>query len=184
MAYRRLEILEPEHRACELLDRLYEDQSFRDFGGQFLDNVDTGIRALRFEESIRECTEWEQDLIAAGSDIDEIGYHIYGCWGDQYCQRHPNDDTKLILHRLLASHKAPNATFALPFSEESDGTQQLLHFLPIVAAPKDTSKVVVIDELDRSLHPLLCWEFIRFFSDSCPQEPESNLLSQLTNRIY
>ena len=26
----------------------------------------------------------------------------------------------------------------------------------------------MIDELDRSLHPLICWEFIRFFSESCP----------------
>ena len=28
--------------------------------------------------------------------------------------------------------------------------------------------MVVLDELDRSLHPLICWEFIRFFSESCP----------------
>ena len=26
----------------------------------------------------------------------------------------------------------------------------------------------MIDELDRSLHPLICWEFIRFFSETRP----------------
>ena len=35
-------------------------------------------------------------------------------------------------------------------------------------SPADQNKVVVIDELDRSLHPLLCWEFIRFFSETRP----------------
>lgn len=181
-----LEILEPEHRACELLDRLHEDELFRDFSSKFLDNVDTGIQALRFEETTRECSEWERDLLDSGADVDEIAYHHYGCWGDQYCCRHPDDDTKLIVRRLLAAHKAPDASYPLPFSEESHGTQQLLHFLPVIAAPKDESKVVVIDELDRSLHPLLCWELIRFFSDSCPEARkqlvvtthESHLLNQ------
>ena len=53
-----------------------------------------------------------------------------------------------------------------PFPE-SDGTQQLLHLMPVLSAA-DQNKVVVIDELDRSLHPLICWEFIRFFSETRP----------------
>ena len=37
-----------------------------------------------------------------------------------------------------------------------------------VLSPAEQNKVVVIDELDRSLHPLICWEFIRFFSETRP----------------
>ena len=37
-----------------------------------------------------------------------------------------------------------------------------------VLSPSQQNKVVVIDELDRSLHPLICWEFIRFFSETRP----------------
>jgi AAA15 family ATPase/GTPase len=61
-----------------------------------------------------------------------------------------------------------NIQFALPFSEESDGTQQLLHYLPYLLPKQGRSRVVVIDELDRSLHPKLCWELVDFFSKSCP----------------
>jgi len=41
----------------------------------------------------------------------------------------------------------------------------LLHLLPVLA---DQTRVFVVDELDRSLHPLMCREFIRLFSESCP----------------
>jgi AAA15 family ATPase/GTPase len=56
----------------------------------------------------------------------------------------------------------------LPFSEESDGTQQLLHYLPYLHSQQGRSLVVVIDVLDGGLHPMLCWELVDFFRKSCP----------------
>ena len=38
--------------------------------------------------------------------------------------------------------------------------------MPLLAAGNLSTKVFVIDELDRSLHPLICWEFIRLFSET------------------
>jgi hypothetical protein len=80
----------------------------------------------------------------------------------------PGDPSRVIIRRLLAEHLTPDSKYLLPFCEESQGTQQLLHFMPILFTSKGENKIVVIDELDRSLHPLICWEFIRFFSDHCP----------------
>jgi hypothetical protein len=40
--------------------------------------------------------------------------------------------------------------------------------MPVLSPTAHSSRVVVIDELDRSLHPLLCSEFIKFYSESCP----------------
>ncbi len=56
----------------------------------------------------------------------------------------------------------------MPFGDESDGTKQLLHFLPTLFSDSAQPKTLVIDEVDRSLHPLACWELIRLFSESCP----------------
>ena len=58
--------------------------------------------------------------------------------------------------------------FSLPFGEESDGTQRLLHLLPALYHLKTACKVFVIDELDRSLHPLLTHSILDFFVTSCP----------------
>ena len=77
---------------------------------------------------------------------------------------------RVISRRLIAEHPLPSGSASLSFSEESDGTRQLLHLMPVLDSPPDEGRGVVIDELDRSLHPLICWEFLRFFSETTPGE--------------
>lgn len=45
------------------------------------------------------------------------------------------------------------------YKEESDGTRRLLELLEILTSPKD-GITYIVDELDRSLHPLLTEQFI------------------------
>lgn len=181
-----LVVLEGAHRSRDILDRLNGEESFRRFTAEFLQRVDTGVGELKFEETERECSEWERDFFARNPDADQWMVELLGYTGDTHVRRKPQDPTRVIVRKLLAEHLAAGRKFSLPFCEESDGTQQLLHFMPILFAASSESKVFVIDELDRSLHPLLCWEFIRFFSDTCPQTRkqlivtthESHLLNQ------
>jgi len=161
-----LEIVEPDHRSCDLLERLDVDPAFRNFTTRFLDRIDTGIHNLKFEQLEPAWNESTQEYFA-NADFD-YGYEFFGCQGDTYVCREPNEDEKFIARRLIAEHPTQRARYALPFSEESDGTRQILHYLPVLSTRRDETKVIVIDELDRSLHPLLCWEFIRFFSETCP----------------
>jgi hypothetical protein len=179
-----LQIIEANHRSCDLLERLDRDEGFRQFSEQFLDRIDTGIRGLRFEQSEREVSDIEREVF---SRMEERGgYGFFGCEGDTYICRQPEESERFVSRRLVSEHPTAQAKYVLPFGEESDGTQQILHYLPVLATQKDQTKVIVIDELDRSLHPLLCWEFIRFFSESCPgarkqlivTTHESHLLNQ------
>ncbi len=179
-----LEIIESDHRSCDLLERLDREVRFREFTTEFLDRIGTGIFGLRFEQSEHEASEWEREYFSHLEDHG--GYGFYGCQGDTYVCRHPNETQKYVKRRLFAEHPTTKAKYTLPFCEESDGTQQILHYLPVLSTNRDQNKVIVIDELDRSLHPLLCWEFIRFFSESCPgarkqlivTTHESHLLNQ------
>lgn len=50
------------------------------------------------------------------------------------------------------------------FGEESDGTRRLFDLLDILINTKEET-VYIIDELDRSLHPKLTYEFVRLFID-------------------
>lgn len=54
-------------------------------------------------------------------------------------------------------------TFKL--SEESDGTRRILELIEILFSEND-NKVYVIDEIDRSLHPLLTYQFIKSYLNS------------------
>jgi uncharacterized protein len=163
-----LVIIQPAHRSSEMLEKLSTDDRFRRFSAAFLEDIDTGIADLKFEESERELTDGEFLRLSYGGYPDNLGAGELGDASDTLVQVKPDDASRDVVRKLLADHAAPGGTTSLPFCEESDGTQQLLHFLPILFAAHDENKVVVIDELDRSLHPLLCWEFVRFFSNSCP----------------
>jgi AAA15 family ATPase/GTPase len=48
----------------------------------------------------------------------------------------------------------------LDLTEESDGTRRLLNLIP-------RSTTLFIDEVDRSLHPMLVWKFLEFFLRWC-----------------
>jgi len=58
--------------------------------------------------------------------------------------------------------------FHLHVSQESDGTRRLLDMLPILKRGLDQPSVVVMDEFDRSLHPLLAWDFMQSFLEGQP----------------
>jgi len=181
-----LEIIDHPHYACDLLERLDKESEFRDFTVKFLDRIDTGIKSLRFEQLDFEVPDSLKDHFSSLSDAENLGYRMFGCEGDTYVCQSPGQPNKHVARRLVAEHPTGEMKWSLPFCEESDGTQQLLHFLPILATRQNANKVIVIDELDRSLHPLLCWEFIKFFGDSCPgtrkqlivTTHESHLLNQ------
>lgn len=55
--------------------------------------------------------------------------------------------------------------YPLELIEESDGTQQLFHFAPSLFYTFKEGKVLLIDEIDRSLHPLLVEYIIKKFYD-------------------
>ena len=55
----------------------------------------------------------------------------------------------------------------LPLTEESDGTQRLLNLIPALHHLRTSSGVFFIDEIDRSMHPILVWKFLEFFLKSC-----------------
>ena len=172
-----LVILSTDSRSRDILDRLQSDDLFRQFSQRFLSSVGTGVSDLFVIEGERAASDWEQRYLLDITKIGnaDAGMVRYDSSEDSDSRIDPKDPTKLITRRIVATHRSrqPNKTFPLPFSEESDGTKQLLHLMPVICPPREQiqhNKVVVIDELDRSLHPLICWEFIRFFGESCPGE--------------
>jgi uncharacterized protein len=159
-------ILGAQYRASNILRRLHSDLAFRTFSSYFLQNVGTGIGDLDMEEITRDMNDFEKKFMPQWR---KVGAPLGAILGkpDVDVEVKDDDPDHVIERRLLAEHELGEEHYRLPFSEESDGTQQLLHLMPILF-PSNENKVVVIDELDRSLHPILCWEIIRFFSETCP----------------
>lgn len=67
--------------------------------------------------------------------------------------------------RLRLTHRTAGGSVPLDFAAESEGTRTWFRLIgPVLAALKDGS-LLLIDELDASLHPTLSGELIRLFQD-------------------
>ncbi|MBK8702273.1 MAG: ATP-binding protein [Saprospiraceae bacterium] len=92
---------------------------------------------------------------------------------------------KVYDKRLYLLHEEDNGANQFSAAEESDGTRRLLEYIPALYGAIYFSKVYLVDEIERSLHPLLIKELTRKFSQDTTTRGqliftthESNLLDQ------
>lgn len=74
-----------------------------------------------------------------------------------------NTDVYNIKTHHKISHNGTENLYTLELIEESIGTQQLFHLAPILFYVFKEGKTLFIDEIDRSLHPILVEHIIRKF---------------------
>jgi uncharacterized protein len=72
---------------------------------------------------------------------------------------------KVDSYDLSISHKSGGKTFAFPWESESDGTRRLFGLSAPVFDALDKGKVLFVDEIDRSLHPLLTRKLVQLFQN-------------------
>lgn len=95
------------------------------------------------------------------------------------------EDESYLVKRLRLQHIGGGKEEVFDLQEESDGTIRLLEFVPAFRSILEEDKVYFIDEIERSIHPLLIKELIRKFSSDSKTKGqlfftthESNLLDQ------
>jgi AAA15 family ATPase/GTPase len=71
--------------------------------------------------------------------------------------------------KIRVLHRAGSQTIPFALDDESEGTQAFFALLGPVTRALATGGIICVDELDASLHPVLCMQLIRLFSD-----PSSN----------
>ena len=84
-----------------------------------------------------------------------------------------NDNNELLIKRLILYHQGKEGLVDFHLSNESDGTNRLLDYIPAFQEVISKNKVFVIDEVERSIHPLLIKELLSKLSS------DKNTLGQL-----
>ncbi len=88
-------------------------------------------------------------------------------------------DGELIAKRLVSFHPKSDGTEArFEIYQESDGTQRIIELLPafLDLSTQVSQRVYIIDEIDRSLHPLLIRQLLEMYLNSCSEETRTQLL--------
>jgi len=96
-----------------------------------------------------------------------------------------NQNGQVVAKRLLFMHDFEGTDVVFTAAQESDGTRRMLQYLPAFYAMIHHPCVFLVDEIERSIHPLLIKELIQKFSHDDQTNGqlifsthESNLLDQ------
>jgi len=187
---RALQVITPYSHTVALAHKLEIDKNFKKFADDFMKSFNLGIISLNSEKKklkdfIGEDNEEEIERII--KEIEKSPNRMIGLRskrGEEIVIIKDGND--IWVKKLLIKHKGKNdKLFLFELEEESDGTVRLLDFIPAFKEITSERKVFVIDEIERSIHPLLIKELIRKFSLDASTKGqiiftthESNLLDQ------
>lgn len=159
--FQRCHSIGPATPARSIFDLLRSDERFRSFAGRMLEEAGTGVISVEVEKRGSQ-PELHAALLADNSPA-ALGHQL----GSGLVDFFPPDQKDLEI--IVTTHADPHGR-KVPFSilEESDGTQRLLQLAPALyeldSGPKNS--LVAIDELERSLHPLLTRAFLQRFLEA------------------
>lgn len=88
-------------------------------------------------------------------------------------------NSELVAMKLVTYHSKQNGEeIKFELNQESDGSQRVLDLLPgfLEQSSQRSKKVYIIDELDRSLHTLLCRQLVEMYLDNSSSHTRAQLL--------
>lgn len=77
---------------------------------------------------------------------------------------------------ILVKHRSASAEAWLPLEEESQGTLGLLHLAPHLLRALREGQLLIVDELEASLHPLLAFALVQHFNDPAKNPRNAQLI--------
>jgi AAA15 family ATPase/GTPase len=185
---RKLVLISPQTQYSNLPIRTSRDNEFSEYLADLLRVADTGISEIHAEEKKLDIDKHFPDLPDDEKQdlLDQIG-HIAKTEnqvlrllhnGEFYTVSIDRETKTPILHTLSTVHFS-NSSGNVEFktSEESDGSIRLMHIALGLLDLTLSDAVYIIDEIDRSLHPLLClWIIDKFIEKVRAEEVKGQLI--------
>lgn len=167
----KLQIVVPNYSPFTMPHVLDNDLDFQKLVNSVVPEIGTGISELKVLTKQLEEDKVEQDprmynaikeaknnpgvpQFVLGNNIGEFFNVVY-------------EDGRLVLKTLMAIHRnADGGKVEMPLAMESDGTRRIIEYMPILYTLNQEDTVYVVDEIERSIHPILIKGIIRKLSDS------------------
>ena len=145
---------------------------------EMLFQLDTGISRLDFEEVSFDSIPFTENFKNELYEKIEEGKHTGWFLGNErfvFTRKGGN----IVANKLVAFHPRPDGTDAkFELYQESEGSRRAIDLLPtfLGGLPACLNTINVIDELDRSMHPLLTRKLIETYLDGCDAQSRGQLL--------
>jgi len=167
-----LQIIPPDSEYSPLVNRAYREKDFVRYLSLFMNEIDTNINEVKVEKT--------KDKDFFNELPDEIKEDL-----KNNKILNINDTTNLIedvdsenaIITLLSEHVTKQGNkIPFDFGQESDGTKRMLHLFPILYKDEMNEMVFIIDEIDRSLHPLLSRYLLDIFIKSIEKDIKRQII--------
>ncbi|MBR4678555.1 MAG: ATP-binding protein [Bacteroidales bacterium] len=164
----KLRIVLPDYAYGFVPHLLDTNEEFAKLMNDTLPELNTGIHQLKVKKKI----------ITDKNLTDEQTKYLY-----KWAKEHPDEpksvfiaddeiniiyeDGNVIAKSLVAVHKnIDGAEIDILFPNESDGTRRLIEYMPLLYNIIQKDYVYVVDEIERSLHPIMIKDIISKISES------------------
>lgn len=167
-----MKIVDPDSRSYEFMQSLSTNIKSREFVENLLSNSNTGIEKIIVEEvdidnffSYEDNEEKNRLIEALESKIELSTKNYIAFLVKDNLHILKKVKKKYLVTVLKTKHFSSDNLF--DFAEESDGTNRLFELIPAFEELLESqNSVYFIDELERSMHPILAKEMLRFYSEN------------------
>jgi AAA15 family ATPase/GTPase len=164
---KRLVVIHPDQGFGDLTALVADERAFADFLGALLDRIGTGISHVGVRKTLHRASRRDIAALFEGRSFVLLSE-------DNLFRLTEQQEVEEITLNFF--HRVDVTTTAFAPEEESDGTRRFMHLARMLYRDEGSrTAVFVIDEIDRSLHPLLT----RFFLEEFLRAGEAAQTSQL-----
>ena len=161
----QLHVIYPETHSTSIFDNRYTNPAFKQQSEKLIAALDLGIDELMLKDEDLESfklsiSEWPELV----QGVEKIVRRLSKAQDDNmeamveasaFTISIRREGDKYFVRRVKSVHRVSATNYDFELKEESDGTQRIFDFLPVMQEVKGMTSTYVIDELDRSLHPSL-----------------------------
>ncbi len=179
--FENLNIISPGSYASDFSFRMVNNAQFRTVMRELLRYFGTGVSDLYSVESkpeelnipdkIRQ--EIEESLDGKGNETGAIVRHEHRF---VFAQKDEAKNVKWYELKTIHRKEGSDSDYVFEMFEESDGTSRLFDFLPMLMDMRLNNSVYVIDEADRSLHPMLTLKLLEMYNSLLRNDSQMQLI--------
>lgn len=166
-AIKRIQVVSGLERGQTLnyaFEKYTKEESYRERMKEFLLEADLGISDIISEEK--------------RVSVEEIIKTVPPQFRDQLVAGKSNffERRLSVLHKKYDAQNKSAGTVPFNFFKESDGTQQMFALSAPFINSLEESNTLIIDELDSSLHPLMCRYILKMFNSGDHNAKDAQLI--------
>lgn len=146
------------------------NQAVLDMANKLLPEMKTGITSITIDKRVLDESQLDDNWSATINELKATPGRVIPIpkkSDGRITASTVYENGKIILKELQPIHKLGDGSdLRMPIDFESDGTIRLINYIPLFYAVINEGCVAIVDEIERSLHPILIKEIISKISDN------------------